>query len=153
MSEENPQEQGGGLEGLRAECLQVDQKNNLGAPGAPVAPEVAQVLQVDRRQEAALIIGLAGPLLAMVVPGLKDAPAQEWQALHEPVAELLAHYSVNVPALLSSPWAKLAFAASPLIMRAVNAWGEAEKKPGPEGAPGGDVAPGAPGPGAGDGGQ
>lgn len=103
-------------------------------PGGDAVPgTVAQPVAVDRMGEAAMLLGVAKPLLVMLVPYIKDAPEPEWAALQEPMAGLLEHYSVDVGAWLGSPWAKLAVAAIPLAMSGVMGWNAAEKdKPGLE---------------------
>lgn len=103
----------------------------LAAP--PGAPEpVAHA--VDRIGEAALILGVAKPLLVMLLPCLKDAPDAEWQPLQQPIAELLEHYKTDVGKWLGNPWAKLAVAATPLALRGVAAWNKQppEETPPPE---------------------
>jgi hypothetical protein len=90
-------------------------------------PEQAQQQRADRQGEAALIIGIAKPLLLLIVPYIKDAPETEWAALQQPIAGLLEHYGVDVGAWLANPWAKLGAAAIPLAMRGVLAYNEKEK--------------------------
>lgn len=75
--------------------------------------------QVDRLAEARTLIGILQPLIVMALPCVKDAPDPEWQALHQPVADCLAFYDVDVSKYLAHPLAALAFAAVPLVMRGV----------------------------------
>lgn len=99
----------------------------LAAPPAEAIPQEAEpvaVTQVDRMAEAVMIVGLLRPAAGMVFAAVKAAPDEEWIALHEPIAELLAFYSVDVTKYLNSPWAKLAAASVPLVVRV---WAAAEK--------------------------
>ncbi|OGT05249.1 MAG: hypothetical protein A2Z65_13600 [Gallionellales bacterium RIFCSPLOWO2_02_58_13] len=117
------------LDALTAEAAAVDMANAPQVAGTGPGAEVQAVAHgVDRLGEAAMLLGIARPLLVLLVPYIKDAPEPEWQALQEPIAGLLGHYSVDVGAWLNSPWAKLGAAAIPLAMRGVMAWNAAEKE-------------------------
>lgn len=104
---------------------------------AAAAPSVPQA---DRMAEAAMLLGILRPMLEMAVKYVKGAPENEWRVLQQPIADLLAYYDVDFAKWLSSPWAALAFAASPLVMRGVNNWQEENEKKQPKKV----TAPGAP---------
>lgn len=129
VTEKNPE-----LDALAAEAAAVDAAHApQPLPGGDagtvtVTGTEAQPVAVDRMGEAAMLLGVAKPLLVLLVPYIKDAPEPEWSALQEPIAGLLAHYGVDVGAWLGNPWAKLAAAAIPLAMRGVMGWNEAEKE-------------------------
>lgn len=123
------------LDALAGEAQQVDfliapvAVENLETPATPEA------LPVDRLAEASMLVGIVRPMAVMALPCIKDSPDSEWTALHQPIADLLAFYNVDVSKYLSSPWAALAFASVPLVMRGVNNWkatkAETEKTPAP----------------------
>lgn len=122
-----------GLAALMPEALAVDKGNK--PPEMP--PEEAQPAapQVDRTAEVAMLFGVLRPAVEMAFPYIKGAPDSEWQAMHEPVGELLNYYNVDVGEWIKSPWAKLAFAAMPLAMRGFAKWAEeSSKKPDTTGA-------------------
>lgn len=86
----------------------------------PPVQEAAPI--VDRLAEAKGLIGMLRPLVTMAFPCIKDAPDNEWDALHQPVADCLTFYNVDVSKYLANPLAALAFAAVPLVMRGVANW-------------------------------
>jgi hypothetical protein len=113
---------------LAAEAAQVDAANNP----APVAenPEAAPAAPpVDRTAEVALLLGIIKPLAELAVPYVKGAPKDAWDALKDPLAELLNYYNVDVGDWLSNPWAKLAVAAMPLASHGLAKWQEEAAKP------------------------
>lgn len=110
----------------------------LVAPAAetqPLAEPEQSAPQVDRMGEAAMIVGLLRPAVGMVFAAVKAAPDEEWTALQEPIAELLAFYNVDVTKYLNSPWARLAGASVPLVLRVWMA-AEEEEEGVPEKTPG-----------------
>jgi hypothetical protein len=132
MAEEIKNEE---LKALLGEAALVDAGS---APTPPPTPEelAPPIVQQDRTAEVAMLFGVLRPAITMAFPVLKDAPDSEWLAMHEPVADLLNHYQVDVGEWIKSPWAKLAFAAMPLALRGFNAWMEASaKKPEAEATP------------------
>lgn len=117
------------LDALAAEAAAVDAANapQVAQPVTGTAEAVPEAAAVDREAEAAMLLNIARPLLGMFIPGIKDAPNQEWDELRGPVAGLLDHYAVDMGGVLGSPWAKLVVAAVPLGMRAIEAWNNEEK--------------------------
>lgn len=107
------------LKNLEEEAAKVDA---LIAPVAvdPQTPATQEAAPVDRLAEAAMLVGILRPAAVLALPCINDAPDGEWEALHQPLADLLDFYNVDVTKYLSSPWAGLAFAAFPLVMRGVN---------------------------------
>ncbi|MFA7399123.1 MAG: hypothetical protein WCZ98_01450 [Sideroxydans sp.] len=123
------------LSALLGEAALVDAGS---APTPQPTPEdlAPPVVQQDRTAEVAMLFGVLRPAITMAFPVLKDAPDSEWLDMHEPVADLLNHYQVDVGEWIKSPWVKLAFAAMPLAMRGFNAWmASNDKKPEAETTP------------------
>lgn len=116
------------LDALAGEAAAVDlQVAPVASPDAVIVTEQAALPVVDRNAEAVMLVGMLRPMAGMMSPALKDAPDSEWQALHEPMAELLAFYNVDVTKYLASPWAKLAFCSLPLVLRVWQAEADPEK--------------------------
>lgn len=116
------------LKNLEAEAAQVDV---LIAPVVvdPQTPATPEAAQVDRLAEAVMLVGIIRPAAVLAMPCIKDAPDGEWEALHQPIADLLDFYNVDVTKYLSSPWAALAFSALPLVMRGVENYQKDKAKP------------------------
>ncbi len=81
-------------------------------PGQEVATE-QQGPSAQAMGVAAMVMGVAQPLLCYAVRGLDTAPAQLWDPVTESVAGLLDHYGLARPEL-QGPWAKLAISVVPL---------------------------------------
>lgn len=118
------------LASLTAEAAAVDQLLTPPAEAPAAAnPEAAPAAPpVDRTAEVALLLGIFKPLAELAVPYVKDAPTDAWDALKEPLAELLNHYDVDVGDWLNNPWAKLAVAAMPLASHGMAKWQEETAK-------------------------
>lgn|SRR5574340_233041 len=87
-------------------------------PGvAPPLPAPANLVA-----DITVIVGIARPLVEMLVPYLKGAPAEAWQALIQPAADLCAHYGINPSGLMQNPWARLGGAALPLALYGYGKW-------------------------------
>lgn len=102
------------LSALAAQCSEVDA---LTAPAAQanvliLAPPAPDVLIA----EVKMLLGVARPMFELGIPHLTGAPQAAWDALIEPIAELMRHYNVTAAQILTNPWAKLAIAAIPLTM-------------------------------------
>lgn len=117
------------LDSLQGEALTVDLQIAPAVPDQSQPPDTEAAQPVDRLAEAKALIGIMQPLIVMALPCVKDAPPAEWDALHQPVADCLAFYDVDVSKYLAHPLAALAFAAVPLVMRGVNNWQEKAEKP------------------------
>lgn len=112
---------------LAVEAAVVDATNNP-APSADNTEAAPAAKPVDRTAEVALLLGIIKPLAEIAIPYIKGAPDDAWDALKEPIAELLNFYDVDVGAWLNNPWAKLAVAAMPLASHGLAKWQEEAKK-------------------------
>lgn len=133
----------GELDVLEIEAQTVDAQIAQPITDLNPPPDTEAALKVDRLAEARALIGILQPLIVMALPCVKDAPDEEWQALHQPVAECLAFYDVDVSKWLAHPLAALAFAAVPLVMRGVNNWRAQAENSAPDKKP--EAVPGSPG--------
>jgi hypothetical protein len=119
------------LDGLAGEVVQVDALIAPPVTDMNPPPDTQAAPPVDRLAEAKVLIGILQPLIVMALPYIEDAPPAEWEALHQPIADCLAFYDVDVSKYLAHPLAGLAFAAVPLVMRGVTNWQATTKKPKP----------------------
>lgn len=120
------QEQAADLAALQAAA-------NVPQPGVadPMAPPAGPA--PGTLQDAALLIGIARPILEIGFAPLRGAAPEAWAALHEPVAALMEHYGLNMGEVMTNPWARLALGAAPLAMHAYgNITAEQDKKPATE---------------------
>jgi len=134
------------LDALAGEASQVDALIAPPVTDLNPPPDPEAVPHVDRLAEARALIGMLQPMIVMAFPCVQDAPQGEWDALHQPVADCLAFYDVDVSKYLTHPLAALAFASVPLVLRGVANWQAQDKKPEPgkklEPAPGSSGEPG-----------
>jgi hypothetical protein len=103
------------LSSIAAQCAEVD---SLASPSPSPAPAESNIVSIHAALigEVKMLISIGRPMLELAIPHLKGAPQDAWDALVEPIAELLRHYNITVAQLLTNPWAKLALAAVPLGM-------------------------------------
>lgn len=102
------------------------------APGAVAAAEgEAQALQppsAAAMQMAAMVVGMARPIVCFAVPSLRDAPGELWQPVPEGIACVMDHYGASAE-WMQSPWARLGMSLMPLVaFAAVQAMKEPPKK-------------------------
>lgn len=128
----NEQEQEGGRPGVSPEQAADLAAIRAGVAGEAVtdpAGEGGELVQAgpsaDAMGAAALVVGIAQPILCATVKGLKDAPAELWGPVTESMAGLLDHY--GIAAEISNPWARFGIACAPLAGFALMARMEAEK--------------------------
>ncbi len=89
---------------------------------APAGPSA------DAMGAAALVVGIAQPILCATVKGLQDAPGELWGPVTESLAGLMDHY--GIAAEISNPWARFGIACAPLAGFALMArMQEEENKP------------------------
>jgi hypothetical protein len=86
---------------------------------APAGPSA------DAMGAAALVVGIAQPILCATVKGLSEAPADLWGPVTESMAGLLDHY--GLAAEISNPWARFGIACAPLAGFALMARMQEEK--------------------------
>lgn len=128
----NEQEQEGGRPGVSPEQAADLAAIRAGVAGEAVADPVGEggelapaAPSADAMGAAALVVGIAQPILCATVKGLKEAPAELWGPVTESMAGLLDHY--GIAAEIANPWARFAIACAPLAGFAMMARMEADK--------------------------
>jgi hypothetical protein len=117
-------EQAADLAALEAMAL-----GQIQTPGAPPAPQGPPAPSAEAMGVAAMVMGVAQPLLMATVRGLNTAPIELWEPVTVSVAGLLEHYGLARPEL-QGPWARLAVSVVPLAGMAMLAqMQEPEKQP------------------------
>lgn len=131
MSNED-QEQDTGRAGVSPEQAADLAAIRAGVAGEAIADPVGEGAAVeqagpsaDAMGAAALVVGIAQPILCATVKGLKDAPGELWGPVTESMAGLLDHY--GIAAEISNPWARFGIACAPLAGFALMARMEADK--------------------------
>lgn len=84
------------------------------APGQEVEEQGPAKPSAAAMGVAAMVLGVAKPLLCHTVRGLDSAPDELWEPVTESTAGLLQYYGLDRPEL-QGPWAKFGVSLAPLL--------------------------------------
>lgn len=113
VTEEKP----GAMSAEQAADFAAIQAGAAGQVAEPVAGQVQEQGQQPPTAQAlgvaAMVLGVARPLLCHMVKGLDTAPDALWEPVTDGVAGLIDHYGLARPEL-QGPWARFAVSVIPL---------------------------------------